>query len=169
MRLFIAVMIPHELHQYCAHIQSRFPSLNKTRAFHLTLHFLGDGIENAEPIIQALSAIQFKPFEIEMRDAVPFPNPFRPQGVWIECDPSSALLSLAEDIRNAMTNLGYRPDKPFRAHITLGRYQPSPRQKPKPIKGESHRFVLDKFYLIESVREPEGSAYKILATFPVGS
>ena len=109
---------------------------------------------------------KFTPFEIEMGDVLPFPNPFRPRGVWIECDPSAALLGLADEIRGVMGGLGYQADKPFRAHITLGRYKKPPHKKPQTIKGELHRFKLDKFYLIESNLTPEGPKYKTLATFP---
>lgn len=132
----------------------------------MTIQFLGNDIENAEPIIEALKKIKFEPFEIEMGDAVPFPNPFRPRGAWIDCDPSAALLKLADDIRNAMGELGYQADKPFRSHITLGRYKRSPHKNPKTIKGEPHRFTMDRFYLIESNLTPDGPKYKTLATFP---
>ena len=166
MRLFIAITVPHQLHRYCQQLQSQFPDLKTTREFHMTVQFLGNDIEDANPIIDALKKVKFEPFEIEMGDAVPFPNSFRPRGVWIECDPSAALLNLADEIRSAMGELGYIADKPFRAHITLGRYKRPPRQKPQTIKGEPHRFKLDQFYLIESTLTPEGSKYKTLAGFP---
>lgn len=166
MRLFIAITVPQQLHRYCTQLQSQFPDLKMTKEFHLTIQFLGNDIENAQPIIDALSKIQFQPFEIELGDAMPFPNPFKPRGMWIECDPSAALLKLADEIRNSMEELGYKSDHPFRAHVTLGRYKQLPHQKPQTIKGEPHRFKLDKFYLIESTLTPGGSKYKTLAEFP---
>lgn len=167
MRLFIAITVPQGLHRYCAQLQSQYPELKMTKEFHLTIQFLGNEIENPQSIIKVLKKIKFEPFEIEMGDVMPFPNPIRPRGVWIECDPSAVLLKLADEIRSSMEELGYRNDKPFRAHITLGRYKKSPNKKPQIIKGESHRFMLDRFYLIESNLTPEGSKYKTLATFPI--
>jgi len=166
MRLFIAITVPHQLHRYCQQLQSRYPDLKTTREFHMTVQFLGNDIEDADPIIVALKKVKFEPFEIEMGNAVPFPNSFRPRGVWIECDPSAALLNLAEEIRSVMAELGYMADKPFRAHITLGRYKRPPNRTPKIIKGESHRFKLEQFHLIESALTPEGPQYKTLARFP---
>lgn len=132
----------------------------------MTVQFLGNDIEDAQPIIDALSTIKFQPFEIEMGDVVPFPNPFQPRGVWIECDPSAALLKLADQIRSSTEDLGYQNDYPFRAHITLGRYKRPPHKQPEKIKGESHRFKIEKFYLMESHLASGGPKYKTVASFP---
>lgn len=166
MRLFIAITVPKELHRYCQQLQSRFPDLKTTREFHLTIQFLGNEMPSAEPIIQALGKIKFEPFDIEMGDALPFPNPFSPRGVWIECKESEPLMKLADNIRSAMAELKLQADKPFKAHITLGRYKQPPSKKPERIKGEPHTFTADRFYLIESTLEPEGPRYKTLARLP---
>ncbi|MBN2096609.1 RNA 2',3'-cyclic phosphodiesterase [Candidatus Peregrinibacteria bacterium] len=166
MRLFIAIAVPHQLYRYCQQLQSRYPDLKMTREFHLTLQFLGNEIDDEQSIVGALSKIMFKPFDIEMGDAKPFGHPADPRGVWIECKESDKLIRLADQIRKAMGELGYQSDKPFRAHITLGRYKQAPRKKPEKIKGEPHVFTVDKFYLIESILLPEGPVYKTVAKFP---
>ena len=166
MRLFIAIAVPHQLYRYCQQLQSRFPSLKMTREFHLTVQFLGDEIQDEKPIVDALSKIPLKPFDIEMGDALPFPNASDPRGVWIECKESDELMEFADQIREAMNELGYKADKPFRAHITLGRYRQSPRQKPEKIKGEPHVFTVNRFYLMESILLPQGPLYKTVAKFP---
>lgn len=166
MRLFISLIVPPELHRYCAQLQSRFPGLKNTHEFHLTLQFLGDDIPSEKPILDALSKIAFSPFEIEMGDILPFPNPFQPRGIWIACQESDKLKNLADRIRQAMSALGYLPDKPFRAHITLGRYKQPPVHPPEKIKGEPHRFKVEKFYLMESALTPAGPKYKRVGGFP---
>ncbi len=165
MRLFIAISVPDSLYDQCIHLRSQFPDLKKTKDFHLTLQFLGGEIENSKPIIDALSTIQFNPFEIEMKEVTPFPNIFDPQGIWIECDPSAVILNLTQDIQESMGELGYFPDYPFRAHITLGRYKKLPTEKPQPIKIEPIRFKVDQFHLMESVQGEGGNAYKTLKSF----
>ncbi len=165
MRLFVAISVPENLYEQCAHLQSQFSDLKKTKDFHLTLQFLGGKIENSQPIIDALSTIQFNPFEVEMNEVAPFPNIFDPQGVWIECDPSAVLLNLAQDIQESMGELGYFPDHPFRAHITLGRYKKEPIKKPQSINIEPIRFKVDQFHLMESVPKEEGHTYKSLKSF----
>jgi 2'-5' RNA ligase len=166
MRLFISINVPHQLHRYCTQLQSQFPGLKNTHAFHLTIQFLGNDIGSAEPIIDALSKIKFEPFDIEMGDAMPFPSPFRPRGVWIECKGGKPLQSLADNIRNAMSEIDIEADKPFKAHITLGRYKRPPYKKPKTVHGEPHTFTVDRFYLMESELTPEGPRYKTIAEFP---
>ena len=166
MRLFISINVPKELSRYCEQLQKQFPDLKETREFHMTIQFLGDEIEDPTSIIDALSKIKFEPFEIEMGDAVPFPNLFQPRGVWIECDPSAVLLNLADEIRQSLEELGYMNDKPFRAHITLGRYKRPPHQKPKKTEGETNRFKVERFCLMESTLTPEGPKYKTVASFP---
>lgn len=162
MRLFIAIPVPENLHQYCKQVQSQFEGLKKVNDFHLTLQFLGDGIENSQEIQKALNQIKFEPFEIEMGDAISFGPPKTPRGVWIECKESSALNKLAEEIRKHVAPLGYESDKPFRAHITLGRYKRPPQTAPKRVEGMSHHFKVDHFELIQSHLEEDGPKYKIL-------
>ena len=55
MRLFIAIPLPKTLHAYCKKMQKQFEGLRKTKDFHLTLQFLGDGIEKSNEIMEALS------------------------------------------------------------------------------------------------------------------
>jgi len=169
MRLFISINVPKELYRYCTQLQSQFPELKTTREFHMTVQFLGDEVNEsmAQKIIDALSKIKFEPFEIKMGDALPFPNPFNPRGVWIECKESNELNKLAEQIRNAMTGLNLIADKPFKAHITLGRYKRPPFKKPQTAHGEPHTFIVDYFYLMESTLTPDGPIHKMLARFPM--
>lgn len=179
MRLFLSINVPDELHEYCRQVQSRFPGMKNVEEFHLTLQFLGDGISEAEVgrIVDALSKIRFEPFEIKLGEARPFPTADRPNGIWVDCDGGTPLNKLAEDIRRAMERIGYKPDKPFAAHITLGRYKKPPFQTSRPrdfrqggrpqasalTKKGIRSFTVDRFYLMESRLKPGGSEYKELA------
>ncbi len=166
MRLFIAITVPQQLHRYCTQLQSQFHDLKMTREYHMTVQFLGNDIKNAQPIIEALKKVKFEPFEIKIGDAITFPDIFRPRGVWIECEESDALMNLAGQIRKEMEKAGYIADKPFKAHITLGRYKRPPHRTLKSIKGEPHTFTVDQFYLIDSTLTPDGPKYKTIARFP---
>jgi RNA 2',3'-cyclic 3'-phosphodiesterase len=176
MRLFVSINVPPELHDHCRQLQRRFPDMRNTDEFHLTLQFLGDGIgEQFLPrLIEALKSIRFQPFEIKLGEARRFPNEFRPNGVWIDCDGGEALRDLAGRIRKTMDKIGFRPDKPFSPHITLGRYKKPPaalqprggRSQPEP-KSEAKSFRADRFFLMQSQLKPEGAEYKILEEFPM--
>lgn len=143
-------------------MQNQFDELKKTKDFHLTLQFLGDGIETADEIIKALSKIEFQAFEIETGDIVPFGPKGKPRGIWIECKENEALQELAKEVQSRMTGLGHELDRPFRPHITLGRYRNIPSVIPKRIKGDSHRSLVEHFELLQSHSNKDGPRYKIL-------
>ncbi len=168
MRLFIAISLPPALTAYCQQMQAHFPGMKNTETFHLTLQFLGDDIpeERVPAIRDKLSQISFTPFPVTLGDAVPFGHPKRPDGVWIDCRGGAPLHQFAEKVRSAMGNLGYLPDKPFAAHITLGRYKNGPPAVPKPVAGEPREFTVSHFCLMQSRLGVDGPKYKILATFP---
>jgi RNA 2',3'-cyclic 3'-phosphodiesterase len=166
MRLFISINVPNELYRYCRQLQGQFPDMKNADEFHMTIQFLGDNVKSADPIIKTLKKNKFTPFEIEMGNALPFPNAWDPRGAWIECKLSPELKKLAEDIQSAMKGLGYISDKPFKAHITLGRYKHPPKQKIKEVEGEPHRFSVKEFYLVESTLTKTGPIHKIIANFP---
>ncbi|MBI5422031.1 RNA 2',3'-cyclic phosphodiesterase [Candidatus Peregrinibacteria bacterium] len=173
MRLFISLNIPQELHDYCDKLQRTFPGIKKTEEYHLTLQFLGDEIGDSlvPRIIEALQSVAFQPFEITLGNARRFPNESRPHGVWVDCDGGDALQKLADRIRTTMSEIGLKPDKPFSAHITLGRYQntPPPTFKPRggrsASKTETKTFTMDRFFLMESHLKPTGAEHHIIETF----
>ena len=165
MRLFIAIPVPEALNRYCQQMQRRFEGLKKTKDFHLTIQFLGGNIESSDEIIEALSQIEFEPLEIEMGDIVSFGTPQKPRGIWIECRADSKLSHLADRIRESMSEIGYKADKPFKAHITLGRYKNTPKKRVNMIPGEKNVFQCQKFELIESKLSESGSNYEIIKAF----
>lgn len=140
--------------------------MKNTNEFHMTVQFLGDDTKSPDQLIDALKTVQFSPFEIKMGDAVPFGNPTNPRGVWIECKMTPELEKLAENIRKTTSELGYVADKPFKAHITLGRYKRPPNYKPEKTKGEPHKFTIEEFHLMESTLTPTGAKHKTIASFP---
>ncbi len=146
-------------------MQDQFPDIKKTDQFHITLQFLGDDIESADTVIDALKSVQFKPFEIEMGDAMPFGNQDNPRGVWIECKINDSLQKLSDDIQKAMKLLGFISDFPFKPHITLGRYKIAPQNKPEIVKGEPNKFSVETFYLIKSTLTTMGSSYEVIGRF----
>ena len=171
MRLFISINLPAEFNAYCRKLQKQFPGMKNVEKFHLTLQFLGEGIqeERVPDIVDRLSMIKFEPFEIALGDVIPFGHPKLPRGIWIECRGGTALHNLATKIRNAMGNYGFLPDQAFTAHITLGRYKKGPPQVPKPVPGEHHKFTVDQFFLMQSHLGSTGPTYKALGAFKSAS
>lgn len=165
MRLFIAIHVPKGLSNYCKKMQNLFPELKKTKDFHLTIQFLGDNIQNTSEIIGGLEKIEWEPFEIKMGDIIPFGKKNESRGIWIECRKNKPLIELKEKVRSAMKEIGYHSDKPFRPHITLGRYKEIPKKIPGRIKGGTYKFKVKEFVLIRSHLSEKGSSYETLAHF----
>lgn len=168
MRLFIAIRVPSEVHFRCTELQKKFEGLRKTPDFHITLHFLGGDIKSPKKILKKLSELTFIPFEIEVQgSANPFPEAENPNGIWMPCKLTRELKELAEKIHSAMREIGYPHDKPFKPHITLGKYKKYPEKTPKIIDGEPFKFEVKGFELMESQRTPQGAEYNSLARFPL--
>jgi 2'-5' RNA ligase len=97
---------------------------------HLTLHFLGDAPVDRLPAIQTAmdqAASRQEAFDLILGRLGCFPNPKRPRVIWVglvtkEGSDSRDLLALKAALDAGLAPLGWLPeDKPFRAHLTLGR------------------------------------------------
>ncbi len=91
---------------------------------HFTLLFLGEITEQmAEDVKKALSAIVFSPIQVSFTQLGAFPNPRFPRVIWIGVDKTAEvrLTDLALQVEQKLAPLGFRGDKPFKAHITIFR------------------------------------------------
>ncbi len=97
--------------------------------FHFTLIFLGEISDNdADRIIDKLSGFSFEPITITYAGIGAFPKPSYARVVWVGVDPVGAqkLICLANHIILRMSELGFRADKPFSAHMTFIRSRNRP-------------------------------------------
>ena len=93
---------------------------------HLTLRFLGDTPADRLPALFAALdglAADRAPFALHLTEVGCFPNTRRPRVVWVGLGGAEqALATLVAALEAALRPLGWPPeDKPFRAHLTLGR------------------------------------------------
>lgn len=132
MRLFIALDPSEEQRGKLQALQLRLArSLDgvkwvRPEGLHLTLKFLGEQQAEVVPSIAAAmrkAAASAGPFELQYGGAGVFPSPGRARIVW------SGILGGAGETKNLAASLerelvkkGFPPEnRPFRAHITLGR------------------------------------------------
>lgn len=97
--------------------------------FHFTVIFLGEiSDQDVERIKEMLAGFQFEPFTITYAGIGAFPNPAHARVVWVGLDSEGAqkLTALANDIIAKMSELGFKADKPFSAHLTLLRARGRP-------------------------------------------
>lgn len=142
---------------------------------HLTLCFLGDTpLEQLLAVQQAMDAAVGgrKPFELQLEGVGCFPTLSRPRVVWVGLaaaggGESAPLLALKSNLDKALSPLGRPPeDRPFRAHLTLGRVKDERAVKgvdwsvevaPLPVPVTAIR-------LIESRLRPDGPVYTVRHT-----
>jgi 2'-5' RNA ligase len=145
---------------------------------HVTLTFLGEIDESRIPDITAVAsavAPKHAPFSVRVQGAGVFPDWRRVRVVWFGLKDEGQLAGLATELRQVRGVLGLPPDRPFRAHLTLGRSTGplSAEQKTSlskalaPFKG-SYPFDVSRVLLMRSSLSPTGSEYTELASFPLG-
>ena len=180
-RSFIAIEVPELLRVKMEGVQR---DLRRTGAdvkwvrpegIHLTLKFLGSiSPEETEKISQAIAPIvaHWAPFFLRIRGLGCFPSARNPRIIWLGIDQGvEAVLALQKAIENGASAEGFAPeDRPFKAHLTLGRVR-SPKGRAAlnecldPHKDvEIGVFRADQVYLFKSELRPSGAVYTKLCT-----
>jgi 2'-5' RNA ligase len=104
----------------------------RPEALHVTLRFLGD-IEPAQAPRLASRASRelaaLRPFALRLGPVELFPTPSRPRVVALGLEPAGPLVELAGAVERAVVAEGFAPEeRPFRAHLTLGRVREARQQ-----------------------------------------
>lgn len=200
-RTFVAVEVGEEVARRAAEVLERLrPVAGQKikwvgpRNFHLTVKFLGPTRRSELPrLSEALRALAARvaPFALEFAGVGAFPNSRRPQVVWLGViagqEPLAALAGEAETV---CESLGWpREQRPYRAHLTLGRAR-EPRRNGKRggrvvSAGEASQraaklvealeaqreagagaTTVRRLVLMESQLSPHGPTYTVLDSFP---
>lgn len=131
-RTFIAVELAPELRAPIDELRERLRSTGadvkwvESNHYHITLKFLGDVPVNrisdvSDAVRSATAAVTA--FRISFCGTGAFPNLRRPNAIWVGVtDGADQLAQLACAVETALEPLGFpREDRPFRAHLTIGR------------------------------------------------
>ncbi len=177
MRAFVAVPTPAALRAHIGAIQAELgPRLSGVRfvrpeSIHLTLRFLGStSPEQARALEGCLGA---KAAACPRGSAFLtglglFPERGAPRVLWLGVALSEHLLTLQRACETAAVSVGFPPeDRPFRPHLTLGRWKD---RAPRP---ELHVVELDplpveEIVLYQSDLARAGAVHTPLARFPLG-
>ena len=181
-RAFIAVQLPVEVKEALGNV-SRTLDSQVTRGavrwvrpeqMHLTLRFLGDTDVQSLPAVQAaLDAVAtgYKPFTLQLEGIGCFPNARRPRVIWVGLsDDAGHLQPLKVALDERLDPLGWPPeDKPFRAHLTLGRAKDERAAQGVAWTGDVPRLPVpvDAIHLIESRLQPSGPVYTLRHSSPL--
>jgi 2'-5' RNA ligase len=187
-RAFIAIELPQEIHQRLDQVTSQLKQhLGETAIrwvpaenIHLTLKFLGDvSVANIEMLkkIVLTEAASYPHFEISVGGLGSFPDTRHPRVVWVGVEAPPDLNTLQRAIEAATERLGYtKEERPFSAHLTLGRVSRNATPKDARLIGETLEstklgFIgaayIDAVHLFKSDLKPTGSIYTKMFTAPL--
>lgn len=180
MRLFVAIDLPPEIKAKLITLKCDLPAVTwvKSPALHLTLRFLGDGIEpiRLTPISTALRSVHAAPFPITLRGVGRFPaGNRRPARVlWVGVAHPPELIALQTQVEQVLESVDFPSEaSTFTPHVTLAR-----------LKGEGNMaqvehflereggfacepFSVTEFHLMSSRLTPQGAEYRREASFPL--
>lgn len=133
MRMFIAIDCNNkeQISNLQQMILNSIPSINwkmlkavDQQNLHFTLFFFGEvDDKRVELIKNKMNEITFQSFDIIYRQIGAFPSFKFPKVLWIGLDEYSTkkLISIFEIVKFKMEQIGFKPDKEFKPHLTLFR------------------------------------------------
>jgi 2'-5' RNA ligase len=178
-RAFIAVDLPPAvkaaLTDVAATLGGRVPRgavrWVRPEQMHLTLRFLADTPADRLPALAAALdtlAAGHAPFALHLTDVGCFPNDRRPRVVWVGLGGEEAkLIALVAALEAALHPLGWPPeDRPFRAHLTLGRVKDewAAQGVDWAAAVPALKIPIAAVHLIESKLRPKGPVYTVRHT-----
>jgi len=141
---------------------------------HFTVKFLGEISESrAAEVRSRLGSLVLKGLDVEVRGAGAFPAPSRARVVWAGVSPEHEALvaPVAQQVIDSLEGVGERDERPFRAHVTLGRVRSglNSRQLEQFLQDNSDRpfgvVRLSHLKFKSSVLSPGGPVYTDLGVY----
>lgn len=178
MRLFFAVFPPPEVQRAAFAMEEALRRIGNPVSWvradnlHYTLRFMGDlGADGARRCGEAAdeAAAAIPAFDAALGGLGAFPKPVNARVLWIGlAEGAEPLTALAKGLDAGLRKRGFdRADKPFSAHLTIGRVRNAgedwgPRLAGAPAADPATaRFRVDRLRLMESKLSPKGSTYSV--------
>ena len=185
-RAFLAIEPPENILQEMSRLQEKLKreisgriSWTRPQGQHLTLKFFGDiSTEDVKNICTAVQnrIVSGQSLNLKIEKLGVFPDARRPRVIWCGVTGDTEKLSIIQkQLDSDFANIGFpTEDRPFRAHLTLGRIKDS-----RDLTGMSEalkkysefaagEFIGDKLILFQSKLSPQGAVYTKLAEFALG-
>ena len=176
MRLFVAVTPPPEVREAALERARSVSWKGRIRwvpqqNLHLTLKFLGETPEEEIPRLEAALesvCLGHRAFDLALESVGAFPSTNKARTLWVGAgEGSEALTALAEDVENALQDLGFEREKrPFHPHATVGRAKDGRAAMTggEPVS-EPPGFRVRSVELMRSRLTDEGAVYSVAASF----
>jgi 2'-5' RNA ligase len=176
-RAFIALELDDRVREAMAELQARLrPRLGPIRivrpeGIHLTLRFLGSTtptqVETLRPLLAA-AASACPPAEVPVTGLGAFPDRGSPRVLWLGLEVPPTIHDLQRACERAALRAGFeKEDRPYKAHLTLGRWRDrAPRPELPAVDLGKTR--LEELVLFQSQLRPGGAVYTPLERFALG-
>jgi len=185
LRSFLAFELPPEIRETTRSVLADLAGASgdvkwvRPEGVHLTVVFLGTLDEGVLPDMkETVRAVARKhgPFRVSLKGSGFFPNRRRPRVVWIGLEGDfDRMGALRDELQESLAPFGIKQERrPFRPHLTLGRFRREGR-----VSGELERavagredlssppFDLTELVLFKSDLRPGGALYTKLESFPL--
>jgi 2'-5' RNA ligase len=174
-RAFLAIPLPARLTEALAEVGRGVPGLRaqKPETLHLTIRFLGD-IEDPEPVAAAAAeaALDHDPFELEIQGTGVFPHAGRARVFWVGLGAGEREAgNLAGDLERLLRAAGLPAERrPWRGHITLGRFKRPQRVDPALLDPSRPfgRARAEALVLYQSTLTPQGALHEPVRELSLG-
>jgi 2'-5' RNA ligase len=151
----------------------------KAENIHLTIVFLGNvKTEEIDSIGEKVRNVcpEYGSFDIALKGVGCFPNMRRPRVLWLGLDGDIERMShFRDDLQRALKAFGIKEEKrPFKPHLTLGRFR-STRKMGSKLEELLSKYAalespvesLNELYLFKSDLKPGGAVYTKLRSWPL--
>jgi RNA 2',3'-cyclic 3'-phosphodiesterase len=177
-RAFVALELEESLHErlarLAADLRPRLPGLRfaSPGSAHLTMRFLGRASPEAlDRIAEALApaAAACPVADVPVTGLGIFPPQGPPRILWLGLDLPAPMLALQTACERAARDAGFEPEtRPFRPHLTLGRWRERV-ARPRLPEIEPAATRLERLVLFRSELKPAGAVHTPLGVFPLGT
>lgn len=182
MRSFLAIEIEPYLKNKINDTQTIIEKSNSVKIkfvesenIHLTLKFFGE-VDNAklEEIINIINKIikKYETYSIKIVNIGAFPNIYNPRVIWTGIkDKNKTTIKLIEELDNEFNKIGFKKEKNYVPHITIGRVKDVSNKETlsktlKSLKKQYHgKMEVKKICLKSSTLTPNGPIYKNIKEF----
>jgi len=178
MRTFIAVEVPEKIRREIDSFIKEQAKQNvpikwvKFDNLHITLQFLGEIDESKKKETAAVIAEiarKFTRLQVKLEGIGCFPSPRNPRVLWIGVkEGAEKLCEIAQSLETALSRSGFKEEKRFHPHLTIGRIKTSCKVDNILEKNiETEPFQVNSITLFKSTLKPEGPIYEELENFPL--
>lgn len=179
-RSFLAIELDEDLVPKISALQKEFKKTNanikyvSSQNMHFTLKFFGNiDLDMAEDIADAVERVikNYSSFDLKIRNCGCFPNKNVIKVLWLGLEEGSPIKSLQKDLDKEFKKLGFKKEKNFISHLTIGRVK-SPKNK-KEIRStiekleniEIGQMNVSRICLKKSTLTPQGPIYEDIKVF----